>query len=500
MKPHWPIRFIGWACYFAALLGQPHFVTAETESESFRAILELAEIDPEALAQLGEGPEYSDDDWQLLLQVFSRLQQFRDPDPTAPYAADFTPTTSVEKEKRLGEIVRVGGVIVSVEKVSLPKKLADLCDWKVVYRCQLRFLVSAGYGSADVTILTTHVPRAWRSKKTFQEGVKLRGTVVQFSAENGQPLILTNHLAWYPQDGAPTGQLLLASHGMDVALLDEVRHKQPFVKPEISREGEAFYAALSALNQVSPEELFQQAKKNVAEVAAKWQAKLSALKNEHQKLEAEFAATTDNGARERLQQQTKQAKKKRGLAAAVLKQAKFGQSSVAPMFLQPEAEVGELFVFEGTARRAVRIAAEDRLSTNLDVKAYYELEVFTSDSQNLPIVCCVTRLPNGFPTGDEIREPVRLSGVFFKLWRYRSRKLAKQAGETTRQRQLYTPVVLSHMPTWLNQSVPRKNHWALWGGIAFLGALATLWISLAWLAGRDRRARAALQRTETIDI
>jgi len=123
-------------------------------------------------------------------------------------------------------------------------------------------------------------------------------------------------------------------------------------------------------------------------------------------------------------------------------------------------------------------------------------------AQNLPIVCCVGRLPEGFPTGDEIREPVRLSCLFFKSWRYRSRKLVAASGETSRQRQRYNPVplVLGNMPTWLQASAKRDSRWALWGGLAFLGALASLWISLSWLARRDRRARASLRPTEIIDI
>ncbi len=499
MKPRWQIQSVAWACCFAALLGQP-VVAKETESESFRAILELAEIGPDALAQLGEGPEYSDDDWQLLLQVFHRLQQFRDSETAANDLTGFSASAPAAGKNLLGEIVRVGGVIVSVEKLLLPKKFMELYDGKSVYRCQLRFLVSAEKGGGDATILTTQIPRVWLSKGNFQELVRVRGVVAQFSAENGQPLVLTNHLAWYPHDGVPTGQLLLARYGMDAALLDEVRHRQPFVKPEISREGEAFYAALSALDQVSPLELVQQAKKNVADVAERWQAQQAELRSEHKKLEAELAALTDSKLRESLQQQIKQAKKKRGLAAAVIKQADSGRSSVAPMFLQPEKEVGELYVFEGTARRAVRIAAGDRLGTEIEKKAYYELEVFTSDSQNLPIVCCVTQLPEDFPTGDEIREPVRISGVFFKLWRYRSRNLTKQAGETTGQRQLYTPVVLGHSPTWLIQTAESGTFLAFWGGVAFLGVLVMLWISLAWLARRDRRARAMQRPTKTIDL
>lgn len=493
MKPRWPIHCIAWACCIAALVGSMNLVAAETESANFREILELTEIGPDVLTQLGEGSEYSDEDWQLLLQVFHRLQQFRDPEPVGLSAVG----SPAQVKDRIGEIVHVGGILVSVEKIALPEKLAKQHNQKTIYRCQL---VTLGNETGKATILSTHVPKSWHTKKTFGDAISVRGVNVQFSEENKQVLILTNHIAWFPRNGVATGQLLLARHGMDIALLDEVRHKQPFVKPEISHEGEAFYAALAALDQVSPQELIQQAKVNVANMAARWQGQQADLRSEHQKLEAELAATTDSAARESLQQQIKQAKKKRGLAAAVVKQAEAGRSSVAPMFLQPEKEVGELYVFEGTARRAVRIAVGDGHGTSLAVKSYFELEVFTNDSQNLPIVCCVPQLPDGFPTGDEIRESVRISGIFFKLWRYRSRKLAKQVGETTGQRQLYTPVVLGHSPAWLKKTIQQDSRWALWGGIAFLGGLMVLWIYTAVLARRDRRARTLMRRSETIDL
>ena len=452
------IRCVAWACCVATLLGLS-VCAAETESERFRAILELAEIGPEVLAELGQGPDYSDDDWQLVMQIFGRLQQFRDPDLSANYSV-------LVPADRLGEIVRISGILVAVEKIVLTEQAAELHGQKFLYRCQLHFLISAGYGTGGVTVLTTQVPKSWATKKEFQEGVNLRGVVLQYSKENGQALLLTDHLAWYPKQGVPTGQILLARHGMDVALLDDVRHRKPFVKSEVSREGEAFYAALTALAQVEPQELVLLAKENVARVAKKWRGQQEQLENNHQGLKTRLAVATKASEQTALRQQIKQAKKERGLAAAVVQQAEAGRSSVAPMFLQPEKNVGELFFFEGTARRAVRIAAEGQTG----IEAYYELEVFTNDSQNLPIVCCVARLPEGFPTGDAIREPVRVAGVFFKLWRFRSRKLLESAGETTGQRQLYTPVVLGNVPTWLNKSSQQKNPWALWGGLAFLGA------------------------------
>jgi len=284
-------------------------------------------------------------------------------------------------------------------------------------------------------------------------------------------------------------------------LLDEVRHRQPFVKPEVSREGEAFYAALAALRQVEPQDLIRLAVENVASKAAAWRAAVPELQRTHQRLKATLADETDLGQRKILQAAVKAARDRQGLAAAVIESSDAQRSSVAPLFLQPEEETGELVNFEGVARRAIRIAVTaGPAGEPPDLDAYYELEIFTADSQNLPIVCCVLRLPPNFPTGDEIREPVRLAGIFFKNWRYRSRKLVDRAGETGQQRQLYTPVLLGKVPIWLKPMDRRSGYGSLWGGIAFLGGLVTLWISMSWLASRDRVARASLRRDRSIDL
>ena len=203
-----------------------------------------------------------------------------------------------------------------------------------------------------------------------------------------------------------------------------------------------------------------------------------------QKLIAATRSPTEGGV---LKRDLEEARRELALAAAVSKQAKRQVSSVAPLFLQPERETGQLVRIEGVARRAVRIAAN---RPNLD--GYYEMEVFPSDSQNLPVVCCLSSLPAEFPKGDEIREHVRVDGLFFKSWRYRTRKNLADSGQTDRQQQLYTPVVVGGAPTWLPRETNRPNQWAAWGGFGFLAALAILWIVMISLAKRDRLQRAAL--------
>ena len=253
---------------------------------------------------------------------------------------------------------------------------------------------------------------------------------------------------------------------------------------------------LKAIGKSDLQEILALARQSVASDAEAWREKQPELRRIHRDLEAQLQSAADETDRSAIKQQIKPAKQRRGLAAAIVSKAEAGQSSVAPLFLQPEQEVGKLILIEGIARRAVRIAVEGES----DLEAYHEVEVFTSDSQNLPVVCCVTQLPAGFPSGDQIREPVRICGVFFKSWRYRSRDLTTAAGETARQRQMYTPVVIGKEPRWLRTETSRDNVWGLWGGLAFLCILALLWMTSAVLGRADRQARAELRKSETINL
>jgi|GEM_PF-1423371 len=490
------------------LLGTAQLPTALAETpDDFRALLEVAEVGPKVLSQLGDGPDYSEADWHILLQVSQRLRQFGMPRAShTSVARTFAGRMEQDRQNHIGQLFSASGIIDKVQAYSLPAKIAELYSLSSVYRCQLRLLPSEqeAIEVEEITVLATQVPRLWQTKQAFSsERVQVHGVLV--SGERGdeqdtwRPLLLANHIAWFPTEGVPTGQILLAQQGMDVALLDEVRHRRPFVKPEVSREGEAFYATMMAMSKVDSREVLHVARSNIAGKTRAWRARQPELLRQHRRLETQLTKTIDPGAREKIAAQIKQAKSQRALAATIVEQGERGFSSVAPMFLQPEQEVGELFLFEGTARRAVRIAVDDQQGLG----SYYEVEVYPSESRLLnqqPVVCCVPKLSPGFPTGDEIRVPVRMAGVFFKSWRYRSRNLQVAAGETGRQRQLYTPVLLGAMPTWLKSAASRDGWGAFWGGVAFLVLLGLVWGSMAYLARRDRRVRQSLRRDERIDL
>ncbi len=403
----------------------------------FREVLEIVGITPRQLAELSI-TDITVANGEILAQVVQRLEQY------AGELARWTLPKQQLSSELIGELFELQGSAEQVETVPVPAELAERLELKKLNDGQ------------QVTVLTTNIPQHWDSSQSLAEPISLRGVLLHVGQE---PLLLTTHLRWFPTSGLPSGKLLLARFGMDAALWDDIVQRSPFVSPERGREAQAFYACLAALKQVPAAELAKLTLENIARMAAASQS-----------------------AETKLQKQ---------MAVPVKEQAERGLSSVAPLFLEPERQVGELVRIEGTARRAVRIAVaeKDSIAASQPINEYFELEVFTADSQNLPLVCCVTSLPAGFPKGDAIRAGVRLDGVFFKSWRYRSRKVADGPGETTTQQQRYTPVILAASVTWLQEAPAKQSWWGLTvGGVIFAAmifGLARMVISFR----QDRRSR-----------
>lgn len=432
-------------------------------SSGFRSVLEMAELGPELLAEFSDSSEYNAEDWKLFIQLLYRLDQYPSAEQ-ANWAIEWNETS----KPQAGDLVDVAGTVESVEVLAVPEQIAQAHDLKSLYRCHFRFALSAEDEPATVgTVLAAKIPKAWQAIEALAEPIHFRGILLRNPDDETQSraIFLTPHLAWYPRQGVPTGELLLARHGMDVALFDEVMHRKPFVGPEVSREGEAFYSCLAAISRVLPAELSTLSKQSITQFADHWRE----------------SQATD--------------RQQRAIAARVLRRSELGLSSVAPLFLQPEQMMGRLVRIEGIARRAVRIAVADRL----ELDSYFEVEIFPPDSQNQPVVGCVKNLPAEFPTGDAIREPVRLAGVFFKSWLYHSRDVEQTQEETGRQQRMYTPVVVGTIE-WLPRSASQTGLWGLWGGIAFLIVLVIVSLNMVRLAKKDRLARTTRRHLEDVEL
>lgn len=100
-----------------------------------------------------------------------------------------------------------------------------------------------------------------------------------------------------------------------------------------------------------------------------------------------------------------------------------GPITAAELFHHPEFYQGEAVSLSGNFKRARKIPIYDpeiRACYGLD--HYYELYLFTNDSQGYPVVCCTASLPDGFPLGveDDYRQNGSISGIFYKPWGFKT--------------------------------------------------------------------------------
>lgn len=164
--------------------------------------------------------------------------------------------------------------------------------------------------------------------------------------------------------------------------------------------------------------------------------------------------------------------------------------SVVPLFGDGAAERGELVTIDAVVRRAVRVdASQSEVAADAGVTHYYELEAFTEDSQNLPVVFVVRELPAGFPVGNAIRQPARLAGFFFKQWAYRTRKPSEN--DPTNDRRQFAPLLIGRAPIPLAVPDASSARPGLAIGLAATLGLVTIAVALWRLNRRDRQYESA---------
>ncbi|MHC4180017.1 MAG: hypothetical protein ACYSWU_21140, partial [Planctomycetota bacterium] len=349
-----------------------------------------------------------------------------------------------------GQLFLLSGRVTRVERRQPPPEAAERLESKQYYRCEL----ALDDRQQRAVVFAADVPKRWQVGKPIDERAGAFGLFLKFAGKDPArplPVFVTRHVAWYPP--TPLGKL-----GMDVGLLDSVvdrtalgrpRHlDQPQEVLRAGREREAFYALLAAAGRAKPGQLLREAGRQL------------------QQGDGELVRTDQHGDQ---------------------------YFSVEPLFLDAPNQHGRLVSLSGRARRVVRIDVEDAdIVDHFRIDHYYEISLFTDDSQNNPLIFCVRELPPGMPTGDgpEYGERVRVAGFFFKLWSYPipdSDLLPEiQRGRGTPRQP--APLLIGRRPVWYPQEPAATSHVAeaVAAGL-FVLALFGVWIAL-WRSGRsDRR-------------
>jgi len=467
--------------------GRPHTQT-ETQGRAtrFGKLLALAGWDAERLAKLDDGEPLSDEQREELLDLLRRLKMF-DPTELTEWAQTDTSLRAVtdQPDEHRGELIELAGRVRQVRRQTLPPDVAARLELPAYVECQL-----AVDGGGTATIITARIPNAWKEMEALDEPATASGVFVKRLPRDGDPtaaLFVSPEIAWHPREVREPyvsfGQSLLGELGMDVGLLDTVEQRRSIN----AIEREAFYQMLDAAGRAGATQLIRSATGNLAAVGKQWAAEADRIRA----LARQSSAATDEADRKRLM-----------LAHEVDRQAGEGRYSVAPLFNDPQGQVGELVALEGVARRAVRIdvgtspdGTPSDVRRRFGIDHYFEMDLFTDDSQNNPVVFCVRELPPGFPTGESIREPVRVAGFFFKSWSFRSRRADSAMaddGEAAGTRQ-FAPLLVGRGPIWIETPNPTGTGRIGWivGGL-FVLMLAAIWVAIWWFGRAGRRSQVRL--------
>jgi hypothetical protein len=284
-------------------------------------------------------------------------------------------------------------------------------------------------GEQPVVVYARAVPNEWRDGGTVDQPGSAWGVFVKLAADGGappRPAFAAARVAVYPADR------LLGRLDMDVGLLDELADRRPLR----AEERECFYQALAAAARAEPGQLRKEAARRL---------------------------------------------KEQGLAC----------DSVVPLFNDPARSRGSLVMVSGVARRVLRLRVEEPdIQRRFGISHYYEVYLYTDDSQGNPLVFCVTHLPKDMPTGDgpDYGEPVTVAGFFLKSWAYPSSRTAESPdGKRPGPLQL-APLLVGRDVAWQKPApAARTTVWGVGGAVVFVMLLLGVWLWLLRVSRTSRR-------------
>ena len=427
-----------------------------------RSWLESAGIADEAWQELQDGPAFSTDE-RTTLQVLFRSRRFALNDwQRWRQATSGTWSACITKPSAWrGAVLALEGQAQHVHRFEFDANSRGRweLDRVFVVGCQMPGV------EQPVWVVTAEIPQAWQEVEELNEPVSADVVFLRMgrATREGElgPLVVTPRLAWHPTAygdqglALNRGQLLLSQQGMDIGQFDQLEQRSHIG----GEDREAFYQMLHAVGRIDVADLHSAARQNLAELQSRWKDELATLSDQE-----------DDRAR-------------RSLLTQAVESARLGRFSVYPLFNAPQAHVGELVLLIGTVRRAQRIELSSPLdpSINADVRQrfgidhYYELEMFTADSRNNPVVCCVRELPAGFRPGAWIHEDVSVAGFFCKSWAYHV------GGESGKQLAplVIAPTVLPWQPAQVGDS------WGLVAGLVAVSLIGVVSLILWIIARRD---------------
>lgn len=407
-----------------------------------KSLFDLLGIDRSHFERLTDGEPWHEGEAEVMLKIMYRFPDVRLGEMER-WAHQETPVTELaaDPDAVRGEFFHLRGHVTLAEVEQPLPEVRERFLLDEYYRC--RFLI--GELEEPAIVFARRIPDAWARGEPLDERAAAYGVflkVADADPEHPLPVFVAPRIAWYPQT-------MLGNLGMDVGLLDELGQQQAFQetsegeKPKINprelrlsdRDREAFFQMLAATERARPGELRREARKEIR------------------------AGGSDK------------------------------RYSVVPLFNDPASQQGKLALLSGSARRVVPVQVTDKqIVDRFGIQKYYEVELFTEDSQGNPLVFCVHDIPKDMPTGEGPRfaEHVSVAGFFLKTWAYRIRPLEAASDQDTRWQ--LAPLLVGREVKWHPRESAGPNPWVgAIAGILFIVALAGVWLAVWGYSRGDKR-------------
>jgi hypothetical protein len=435
---------------FIAISNADHSASAQPRLSSAREMLELAGVGPTQLSQLVDRRPLEADEPETLWKILYHFPRFgRDPIEAWATAGQAWSALANDPASHRLQVLPLKGRVRQLQRIELPAAAATAFETTHYYRLRCELPDAPN----PVLVCTRIVPTAWEHRDSLDERFGGCGLFLKIGDASGprpELVFATDRVAWFPDrlepalDVTPT-QVWLGELGFDVGLFDQVRTTNR--RGLGAEDRECFYGLLAAVETTAPEDCLRRSE---------------------------------------------------------------GPLDLQPLLASPETQQGRLLTLSGVARRVQEIpVTEADLRRRFGIDHYYEIDIFVPLGNlevrldaghrgaepavfrnEFPVTCCVRQLPDGLPTGADVHQPVRLAGIFFKLWAYRSEFVSRV---DEKQRQL-APLFIAN--TLLVVEPPRSQHaYLAWLVGSFFFAAAAALLIAAWLYRRsDKRFAEAMRK------
>ncbi|MEC7696815.1 MAG: hypothetical protein VYA11_06940 [Planctomycetota bacterium] len=441
-----------------------------------REILAEVGINPDQLQEIHrvEAPLEKAATRTLILQLLFRLEAM--PQRNLEYWSEENGRDQDrpwEKSSPLGSSFFLAGKAKLIDAIMLDERDQLKFEKKRVFRYQISLPTSAGPQPA--ILFTSTVPKQLPLGEPISVECSAHTVFVGLDDATGNPLFIAPRLAWHPDT-------LLGDLKMDVSLLENIENS----KPLRGEEFEAFYQMLAAAKRTAAGELSRHAYNQLLHETKMNQQAQSQLK--------------DSG----IPLSDTELRKKTLLETQLDYMQKNASHPFVPLVEHPDRFNGQLIMLRGTAYRIVKVRInEPAIRQRFGIDHYYQIDMRVNLEHKVKLVTsrteegetekvkdekivtqhpatfCALSLPPGMPTGDNLLEPIRVAGFYFKNWQYQT---AQMRGDQTAER--VAPMLIGRQPVWdVRKASELEKYGGLVVGILFLVVLLAIW-GIVWWTGR----------------